>query len=358
MRHRIQWERPLQALLDIIACPSTGAPLRLEGDPHDGMLVSEAGAQYPIIGGIPRLLPPDLLAPFLRGAYPEVLEARPGLASTLSHVPDPDAEVLDTLVSYSHQHVDLADEGRLEADWRATWDRFQPGLAPEAFTGETVLEVGSGEGRHACLVGAHARLLVGLDLSRGVELARRRDSRSHVFYVQGDLRRPPFRPGVFDGLYSNGVLHHTPDPAASFRAVAPLVRAGGRVSVWVYGLDEMRWTYRMSHLTWLRPLTNRLPQQGQVAVAAGLTAAVEAGLWTPVRLLRRVGLDHVAARLPYHDAADKDWRYKLRRMFDRLNPPVTHYITREALLDWFADFDGVEVINADGQGWTGRGRAT
>lgn len=347
----------MQALLDIIACPTTGSPLRLEGDPTDGLLVSEAGTQYPIIGGIPRLLPADLLAPFLRNAYPEVLARRPALAATLAGVPDPDPEVLDTLVSYSHQHVDLADEERLEADWRSTWDRFQPGLPPQAFADQVVLEVGSGEGRHAYLVGTHARLMVGLDLSRGVELARRRDGRPQTFFVQGDLRRPPFRPGAFDGLYSNGVLHHTPDPAASFRAVAPLVREGGQVSVWVYGLDEMRWTYRMSHLTWLRPFTNRLPQQGQVAVAAGLTMAVEAGLWTPIRLLRRAGLDEMAARLPYHDAADKDWRYKLRRMFDRLNPPVTHYITHDELLNWFSAFEAVEIINADGQGWTGRGRA-
>jgi hypothetical protein len=45
-------------------------------------------------------------------------------------------------------------------------------------------------------------------------------------------------------------------------------------------------------------------------------------------------------------------------MFDRLNPPVTHYITRDELLAWFTDFEGVEVINADGQGWTARGRVT
>jgi len=280
------------------------------------------------------------------------------LAETLVDVPDPEPEVLETLVSYSYQHVDLADDHHLRGDWRATWDRFQPGLSPAAFDGERVLEVGSGEGRHACLVGDHARLLVGLDLSRGVELARRRDPSPHTFYVQGDLRRPPFRAGVFDALYSNGVIHHTPDPAASFRAVAPLVRVGGCVSVWVYGLDEMRWTYRMSHLTWLRPLTNRLPRRGQMVVATGLTAAAEAGLWTPVRVLRRLGLGGLAERVPYHDAADKEWTYKLRRMFDRLNPPVTHYITRDELLAWFDDFEEVEVINAAGQGWTGRGRVT
>lgn len=341
----------MDALLDILACPVTGETLRREND----LLVTPSGRRYPVIGGIPRMLPPDLLAPFLRNAYPEVLERHPDLASDLAHVPDPEPEVLDTLASYSYQHVDLADDAQLRDDWRATWDRFHPGFPPERFAGMSVLDVGSGEGRHAWVVGEHARLVVGLDLSRGVELAARRDDHPHAFYVQGDLRRPPFERGAFDGLYSNGVLHHTPDPSASFAAVAPLVRPGGVVLVWVYGLDEMRWTYRVSHLTWLRPLTNRLPKPAQVAVAAGLTAGVEATLWTPARALRRLGLDGLADRIPYHDAADRDWRYKLRRMFDRLNPPITHYIDYGTLRSWFADFDDVEVLNAEGQGWSARG---
>lgn len=346
----------MDELLEILACPVSGETgLRLEGDAADGMVVTPSGRRYPVIGGVPRMLPPDLLAPFLRGAYPHVLQRDPALAAALRGVPDPEPAVLETLVSYSYQHVDLADEAHLREDWRATWDRFQPGVPPESFAGQRVLDVGSGEGRHAWLVGEHARMMVGLDLSRGVELARRRDQHPHGWYVQGDLRRPPFRKGAFDALYSNGVIHHTPEPAASFAAVAPLVRAGGRVYVWVYGLDEMRWTYRASHLVWLRPLTNRLPKPAQVGVAAGLTAAVEAGLWAPTRLLRRAGLDTVADRLPYHDAADKDWRYKLRRMFDRLNPPITHYIDRDELRRWFAGFDDVEIINAEGQGWSARG---
>jgi len=204
------------------------------------------------------------------------------------------------------------------------------------------------------VVGPHAQTIVGLDLSCGVEVARRRDARTNSFYVQGDLRRPPFRPEAFDTMYSNGVLHHTPDPAASFASAASLVRPGGRVSVWVYGLDEMRWTYRLSHLTWLRPMTNRLPRAAQEAVAMALTGAAELTLWAPSRALGRLGLDALAERIPYHDAATKDWRYKHRRMFDRLNPPITHYIDRAELRRWLAGYEAVEIINADSQGWTGR----
>ncbi len=302
------------------------------------------------------MLPPDLLGPFLREAYPSVLERWPELVVFTENTPDPERDVIDTLTAYSFQHVDMADSVALRDDWLATWNRFQPNLPPESFSGRTVLEVGSGEGRHACLVGEHASLMVGLDLSRGVELAFQRDLNPNSYYVQGDLRRPPFKAHSFDALYSNGVLHHTPDPALSFRSVTGLVNSGGGVYVWVYGLAEMSWSYRMSHLAFLRPLTNRLPQSGQVGVATGLTVALELGLWGPTRILRRAGLEQIAEKIPYADAADKDWQYKIRRMFDRINPPVTHYISKDELSEWFHNFDNTEIINAYGQGWSARGQ--
>jgi SAM-dependent methyltransferase/uncharacterized protein YbaR (Trm112 family) len=345
-----------QALFDLLICPVTGGGnFHLEGSADEGVLKSDTGSVYPIIGGVARMLPPDLLGPFLRGAFPDFLDRWPQVAAAVLNTPDPDADVLDTLASYSYQHVDMADDELLRDDWYATWCRFQPGLEPADFARKTVLEVGSGEGRHTALVGEHAALMVGLDLSRGVEIAHRRDVNINSFYVQGDLRRPPFRKGVFDALYSNGVIHHTPEPSQSFAAVAPLVRVGGEVYIWVYGLDDMRWSYRMSHLTFVRPLTNRLPRVGQLGVAAGLTALAEIGLWTPSRLMRGVGFHELADRVPYADAADKTWQYKLRRMFDCINPPITHYITKSELADWFGSFQAVEIINADGQGWSARG---
>ena len=287
-------------------------------------------------------------------AYPDFCSRFPEVGAWLTQAsgPAPEPAVLDTLTGYSYQHVDMADDTLLVDDWRATWDRFQPGLPPESFAGQVVLDVGCGEGRHSFLVSEHARVLVGLDLSLGVELSRRRDPRSTSFYVQGDLRRPPFRPEVFDALYSNGVLHHTPVPAESFASVARLVKRGGRVSFWVYGLDDMRWLYRFSHLTWLRPVSNRLPRAAQLAIAAGLTAGVEIGLWTPARFLERVGLGPLASQIPYREAADRDWAYKFRRMFDRINPPITHYPTKPEVTQWLEGYSGVQIVNVDGRGWS------
>lgn len=351
-----QPDDPPADLLALLACPVTGEPLRLAGTLADGLLTSPAGRAYPVIGGVPRLLPPDLLRPLLERAHPEFADRWPAVRATVAEAAPPDPAVLDTLAAYDYQHVELADAALPIDEWRATWSRFQPGIEPRAFAGQTVLEVGCGEGRHGWLVGEHARRLVGLDLSRGVEVARLRDRRPNTLYVQGDLHRPPLLPGGFDALYSNGVLHHTPDPRAAFDAVRPLVRPGGRIFVWVYGLDGMTWWYRASHLAWLRPLTNRLPRPAQVAVAAAGTAALEAAVWAPARALRRVGLDPLAARLPFADAAERPLRAKLRRVFDRLNPPVTHYLDADTLRGWMADLDDVTVVDAAGQGWSARGR--
>ena len=45
-------------------------------------------------------------------------------------------------------------------------------------------------------------------------------------FVETDLRRPGLRAGAFDVVYSSGVLHHTPDPRASFARLAALARPG------------------------------------------------------------------------------------------------------------------------------------
>src|SRR6185369_704667 len=52
--------------------------------------------------------------------------------------------------------------------------------------------------------------------------------------VESDLRDPGVRAGAFDVVYSSGVLHHTPDPRASFARLVRLVRPGGAIVVGLY----------------------------------------------------------------------------------------------------------------------------
>src|SRR5438132_7022164 len=104
--------------------------------------------------------------------------------------------------------------------------------------GARVLEMGCGTGQMSLFLAGADRLVIGADLTRAslelAEAARRRYQIDGVLFVETDLRRPGLRARAFDAVLSNGVLHHTPDPRASFAALARLVRPGGIVVVGLY----------------------------------------------------------------------------------------------------------------------------
>jgi SAM-dependent methyltransferase len=55
-----------------------------------------------------------------------------------------------------------------------------------------------------------------------------------VLFVETDLRRPGLQPESFDVVCALGVLHHTPDPRASFATVSRLLRPGGAMVIGLY----------------------------------------------------------------------------------------------------------------------------
>jgi SAM-dependent methyltransferase len=82
------------------------------------------------------------------------------------------------------------------------------------------------------------RVVVGADLTRASlrlgAAAARRFGLERVQFVETDLWRPGLRAGAFDVVYSAGVLHHTPDPRASFARIVQLARPGGMIILGLY----------------------------------------------------------------------------------------------------------------------------
>lgn len=112
-------------------------------------------------------------------------------------------------------------------------DRAIPGDA-------SILEVGCGTGQMSLFLARAERVVVGADLTRAsLELGRDAAARfgvDRVVFVETDLRYPGMREEAFDVVYSSGVLHHTPDPRASFAAIARLAKPGGYVIVGLYNV--------------------------------------------------------------------------------------------------------------------------
>ena len=316
-------------------------------------------SRFPVINGIPRMLPLALrqnLGKFHQdffARYPDLL-SQDGTKRA-------DERVARTLKGYSFQHVQLDDCGREIPRWKQIFYESVPleWRRSDFFRGKLGADIGCGEGRFLYCAQEFGAEMVGLDLSEGVEVAGNNtagSSRCHV--VQGDIYHLPFRSGVFDFAYSIGVLHHLPSPRDGFRRIFPAVRKGGKVSIWVYGLQQMRWWYRLSHMTWLRGIAPRLPRWAQYALSFAIASSLEVAIWLPCRLISLFpGGQSIANRIPLGDARQRSFRAKIRSVFDRVQPPVTHFHTADELDGWFreAGFTNIAILNKQGRGWIAAG---
>jgi SAM-dependent methyltransferase len=105
--------------------------------------------------------------------------------------------------------------------------------------GALVLEAGCGTGQLSNFLGMSWRRKVfagdiclnSLRLAKG--FAERYDIRN-VAFLQMNLFRPPFKDASFDVVISNGVLHHTGDCEAGFKAILAKLKPGGHIIVGLY----------------------------------------------------------------------------------------------------------------------------
>jgi SAM-dependent methyltransferase len=124
------------------------------------------------------------------------------------------------------------------------------------FKGKRLLEVGCGMGTDLLQFARGGALCTGVDLTpRSVEISSLHfglyDMRAD--FVLGDGERLPFMDDSFDVVYSNGVLHHTPDTAQAVSEVHRVLRPGGIARVMLYHRNSLYyWTEIILHRGVLR----------------------------------------------------------------------------------------------------------
>ena len=177
--------------------------------------------------------------------------------------------------------------------------------------GMRVLDAGCGTGEALGWLAAAVSpggVAVGVDLA-AQHLRGARAVRADALLLQADLRRPPLASASFDAVWSVNTVHHLKDPLAGVRALARLLRPGGRLVLGQSSLlPEMyfAWDARLERLT-------------NEAVRAyyrdryGLGERELASVRALVGLLRAGGLAQVRAhtlvieRIAPLDAAAHDW---------------------------------------------------
>lgn len=126
----------------------------------------------------------------------------------------------------------------------------------DQFAGKRLVEIGCGMGTDLLQFARAGAICTGVDLTpRSVEI-----SSLHLGlyglradFVLADGERLPFADESFDVVYSNGVLHHTPDTAGGVRELHRVLRPGGVAKVMLYHRNSLYyWTEIILHRGVLR----------------------------------------------------------------------------------------------------------
>src|SRR5688572_21519530 len=114
----------------------------------------------------------------------------------------------------------------------------------DKFGGKRLLEIGCGMGTDLLQFARGGANCTGIDLTpRSVEITRHRFNlySTNGTFMISDGERLPFRSESFDVIYSNGVLHHTPDTAGAIREVHRVLRPGGIAKVMLYHRNSLNY---------------------------------------------------------------------------------------------------------------------
>lgn len=347
-------------LLDLLCCPMCHGGLLLDtffraAEIEEGALTcGHCGRLFPVINGIPRLLP-DALAHVVPAFHPDFFHRH---ANTMA----PYLERCDrsyrrrgwwqaehrTVISYSYQWRKFRD---MFSEWeRVFQDAIRP-VEPSFFLGKLGLDAGCGFGRSLYYAASYGAEMIGVDLSEAVEAAS--ENTRHlpgVHVIQADLYCLPLKEGTLDFAYSIGVLHHLPDPKHGFFALTKLLKPEAPIFIWVYARGRGR---QIPFLTMMRVVSTRLPLR-LLDPLCFLAAAVQWCVWVvPYRFLSRFRCTQaLVQRLPFTLYANYPFRVLHTDWVDGLSVPLVHYHRREEVIDWLREA-GLERIAVDVD-WGGR----
>jgi len=329
-------------LLRLLVCPTCQDLFHLQADESDGdellrgrLACRGCGARYPVVGGIPRILPPALIEEQTRTA---------------------DA------FGWEWTHFSRRHGARLYIDQFLDW--IAP-LSIDDVRGKMILDGGCGMGRFAAACSdLGAKEVVAVDISNAVEAAYENTRHlQNVHIVQADIYNLPLRKdaGDFDFVFSIGVLHHLPDPEVGFCSLVRHLKPGGTMAAWVYGYENNEWLVQYVNPIRLR-ITSRLPH----SLLYALSFAIALPLHLVLKLLyapvdRADGVTSTRSWLPYKYLfwlSRFSFRHTHLVIFDHLVAPKADYLKRDEFAAWFdrAGLVGAILTSRNENGWRGNGR--
>lgn len=262
---------------------------------------------FPIVDGIPRILPQEMLS-----------------------IVKSTAETFGFEWKKFNEYFDFNESEFL--------DLINPFFDHMFLKGKSVLDAGCGSGMYSRFFGKYGSPDVTLlDLSGAIEVAKKNIKNQHYEFVQGDIINAPFKEKTFDFILSKGVLHHLSDPFKGFQKLVSLLKDGGVILFWVYGKENNSLLAKYSNILRKRFFSKLSLRSRKILslVAAIILFGILRGIY---RTVGKINLKIVKILLPNFDLFYQQSFYPFRHIhfgcFDHLSAPIAYYYTKEDLEYW------------------------
>ncbi len=213
------------------------------------------------------------------------------------------------------------------------------GFDPESLKDKLVLDVGCGSGRYSEVAGKYGATVIGVDLSYSVDAAfANLGFKKNINIVQADVFALPFRDGIFDYIFSIGVLHHTPSTQKAFKCLPKLLKPGGEIAIWVYPNEGFNTRVYNKISDFYRLFTTKLPKKLLYRIAY-----VSLPLYYLKKIKPLTSFGYLV--FPASDHPDREWR--VLDTFDWYSPKYQWKHTYHELASWFKG-SGLTEIKALG----------
>lgn len=332
-------------LLNFLACPTCRQELNLitferDSEIKSGALICSAcKVVYPVYDYVPRLFVYSL---------PEYSEFRKRWKKELDKIGFkfslglPERGEQFTQKSFSTEWLEKEYDDYL---WSYDVERLrafvlaQLGYSEKKFAGKALVDVGCGNGVISNLFSQFGSNVVGLDINFAiVRAAKHFKQNKKLHFVQGSAFHPPFKKGIFDIVYSTGVLHHTYNTKKAFFSMSDLCKNGGRIYIWLYG--DYRGFIKAFNIATnsIRLVVSRLPSRIQNFVIK--TMAVFYG----------IAHGHMRKFFMESKTINYNRNQLIHAVRDRFTPVYAHMHSSSEVTKWFADagFSNIAIVPKQG----------
>jgi SAM-dependent methyltransferase len=300
----------------LFADPSTGAALELHINERqaDRVISGELRSpttSYPIMRGVPRFVEPGNYS----GSFGYQWNRWPRLQFDSENVGQP-----------MQGHT-----GRM----------FESITGASRLDGQLLLDLGCGPGRFVEIARQKGAQVIAIDYSAAVEAAAQNFAGDpEVCVCQADALALPLRAASVDGVYSIGVLHHTPDPARGVAQAARVTRPEGWIALSVYGKGGY---YDFPSVQFWRRVFQRLWPVAGPNPALAYSYATAYGL-RPLAHIPGIGpaLGKVA-RLMFPFVPLPDVRWSILDTFDSVTPSYQSAHTPCEVFEWLRSAGLVDI---------------